>query len=147
MTAFAIDSNILIYALGSGDPRNAVAQALLEKALACAPVIPLQVLAELFNVCRRKGIAPSNHVRARVSEWQMLARFPPTGFQDLHRASLLSETHRLQYFDALIVSVSLSAGCTVLLSEDMADGTRFEGLTIWNPFNAANVDQITALLN
>ncbi len=77
----------------------------------------------------------------------MLARFPATTYKDLHRASSLSETHRVQYFDALIVSVSLSAGCNVLLSEDMADGSRFDDLTIRNPFKAANIDHIAKLLN
>ena len=38
--------------------------------------------------------------------------------------------------DALIVAAALGAGCTRLLSEDMQDGHRIEGLTIANPFSA-----------
>jgi len=38
------------------------------------------------------------------------------------------------FYDSLIVAAALSAGCTRILSEDLQNGQRIEGLTIENPF-------------
>jgi predicted nucleic acid-binding protein len=46
--------------------------------------------------------------------------------------------HRLQYWDALILSASAEAGATLVLSEDMQDGFVWRGLTVVNPY-AANM--------
>ena len=41
---------------------------------------------------------------------------------------------RCSYWDALLLATLGRAGCSVLLSEDMADGTTLAGVTIRNPF-------------
>jgi hypothetical protein len=45
-----------------------------------------------------------------------------------------SRTWRLSYWDALIVAAASSAGCTRLLTEDLADGAAFGGVRVVNPF-------------
>lgn len=60
------------------------------------------------------------------------------GASDSSRSSVLAATdlvvdHRLQFWDALIVSAAAEAGCTLLLSEDMQHGFIVRGLTILNP--------------
>ena len=41
-----------------------------------------------------------------------------------------------QWFDCLLVGAAVTAGCRYFLTEDMAHGTTFEGLTLINPFQA-----------
>jgi predicted nucleic acid-binding protein len=45
---------------------------------------------------------------------------------------------RASYWDALLVATAAEAGCELILSEDMADGTRLSGVEIHNPFGAAS---------
>lgn len=54
---------------------------------------------------------------------------------DTHASAIaIARDHGLSFFDALIVSSALEAGCDRLYSEDLQDGRRFPGLTIVNPF-------------
>jgi len=54
---------------------------------------------------------------------------------DAVRAALAdSVAGRASYWDALLVATAAEAGCTLVLSEDMADGTSFSGVEIHNPF-------------
>ncbi len=46
----------------------------------------------------------------------------------------LASVHRLQIWDAVILSAAASAGCRVLLSEDLQDGFTWNGVTVVNPF-------------
>ena len=132
MTAF-IDTNILVYASLSDDPRRAEA----ERVLVDGGTISVQVFNEFANVARTKLKwswpdieAALALVRARVG------RIRPVTI-DTHAAAItLSRDHRLSFYDALIVASALEAGCNTLLSEDMQHGRKIEGLTIRNPFAA-----------
>ena len=41
---------------------------------------------------------------------------------------------RASYWDALLIATAREAGCAVLLTEDLGDGTNFSGLRVHNPF-------------
>ena len=43
---------------------------------------------------------------------------------------------RASYWDALLVATAAEAGCRLILTEDLADGTTLGGVTIHNPFTA-----------
>ena len=49
-------------------------------------------------------------------------------------AIALQRRLRLSFYDSLIVAAALEAGCKRLLTDDMQDGQRIEGLRIENPF-------------
>ena len=54
---------------------------------------------------------------------------------DLHNsARALAQDHGLSFYDALIVSAAIEAGCDTLFSEDMQHGRSIGGLAIVNPF-------------
>jgi hypothetical protein len=54
---------------------------------------------------------------------------------DLHeRAVELARDHNFSFYDALIVSAALGAGCSHLVTEDMQHGRILGGLQIENPF-------------
>ena len=44
---------------------------------------------------------------------------------------------RASYWDALLVATAAEAGCRLILTEDLADGTTLGGVAIHNPFAAA----------
>jgi predicted nucleic acid-binding protein len=136
----AFDTNILVYAEASDEPRqrHIKSRALLEQATLCDAIIPLQVFAELSNVCKRKGILEPLQLASRIAEYEAFYETPATDLSDILMASTISAQFNLQYFDALIITVAARAGATMLLSEDMQDGLEVDGLRIVNPFEPAN---------
>jgi predicted nucleic acid-binding protein len=132
---FAVDTNVLVYAEGIGDGWKCRRADHLIGALPPERLfVPVQVLAELYRVLRRKGGLSASKARRNVLEWRDLAHPLPSRPQDLEYALGLSANHGHQIFDALILSVAAASGCNVLLSEDMQDGATFAGVTVANPF-------------
>lgn len=82
--------------------------------------------------------------RSLVSSLAAEAIIAPTTEGSLIIASMTAERLQLQYFDALIATVSRDAGATILLSEDMHDGLDLEGLIVVNPFQPWNAQRIEA---
>jgi predicted nucleic acid-binding protein len=142
----AFDTNILIYAAQKNEPaeRDVRSISLMEQLGSAGAIIPLQVVGEFINACRRKKIASLADASMRASLWLELYDCPATAPTDYLEAAALSNKHDLQYFDALIITVAARAGATMLLSEDMQDGLELEGIRIINPFAAANETLLAA---
>jgi predicted nucleic acid-binding protein len=144
----AFDSNVLVYAQQQADQlgRHERAFDLIALTGRANAIIPLQVLGEFLNVCRRKLGVPPEDAIGQVIDYEAIFFCPATSLEDLTIATRLCEQFDLQFFDALIATVARNAGATVLLSEDMQDGLKLDGLTVLNPFNPANHPEIDALL-
>ena len=143
--SIALDSNIILYAFDRLEPaKRAVADPLLRRALDCRAIIARQVLGEILNVAQRRRVITPAQARALVTSLAAEATIAPTFQESLGMASMLAERFQLQYFDALIATVSREAGATILLSEDMHDGVDLDGLVVVNPFNGANAARIEA---
>jgi predicted nucleic acid-binding protein len=141
----ALDSNILLYAFDRLEPaKRAVAEPLLRRALDGRAIIARQVLGEILNVAHRRRVMTPGEARALVSSLAADAIIVPTSQESLGIASMMSERFQLQYFDALIATLSRDAGATILLSEDMQDGIDLDGLVVLNPFSPTNADKIEA---
>ena len=144
----AFDTNILIYGQEQSDhPKHATAIRLLYAAALTDACIPMQVLGEFINVCIRKFGIPPADVIDQVEEYGRLFLCPETRIADLIDAASLANKRKLQFFDALIITVAARAGATLLLSEDMQDGLEVAGLTILNPFNPHNATKVEAALD
>ena len=52
----------------------------------------------------------------------------------------LQDTYKLSWWDALIVSAALLAGCRYLLTEDLQEGQELETLVVLNPFRTSPSD-------
>ena len=132
----ALDTNVLVYAEGlNGDLKADQARTMMQ-AIGANGVIPLQVLAEFFNVLTLKARIPAEEAKGLVDELSALQQTVPTSPEVLDLAMELATRHRFRIFDAVIVCASVLSGCRLLLSEDMQDGFEFRGLTIVNPFAA-----------
>jgi len=126
------DSNVLIYAMVSGDPRRERAQQLVAQ----GGVISVQILNELVSVARRKMRMPWEDVIAALVAVRILFPPPVSMTIDTHEAALkIARQYGFGIYDALIVASALEARCAILYSEDMQDGQVIDrDLTIRNPF-------------
>jgi predicted nucleic acid-binding protein len=126
-----LDTNILVHAVLSDDPRCPTAEGLL----AAGGTISVQVLNEFANVARSKLKWPWLDIEATLT----LVRSRSGRVRDIsvltHQAALaLARDHGLSFYDALIIAAALEAGCDTLYSEDMQHGRKFGSLAIVNPF-------------
>lgn len=134
---FAVDTNILVYAESVGDTvRTERASALLHRLGTANIVIPAQVLGELFRVLRVKARLRIEVIRERIGDYTSGVRIAPTQASTIDDAVELSSVHRLQIFDAIILTAAAEACCKLLLSEDMGEGLVWRGTTVANPFAA-----------
>ncbi len=143
-----VDTNILIYAVdqtGAEAEKGRRARRMLQRMTARPSFLTQQVIGEFMNVCCKRRV-PERTTAGLVKAWSGVFPVLRTGLPNTMNALHLACRFRLQYWDALIVSVALSAGGLVLFSEDMQDGRSFDGLRIVNPFEAANESTLNSLL-
>jgi predicted nucleic acid-binding protein len=128
------DSNVLIYAMVSGDSRRERAQQLVEQ----GGVISVQVLNEFVAVARRKMRAPWDDVIEALNAVRILFPSPVAITVDTHETALkIARQYGFGIYDALIASSALEANCTTLYTEDLQDGQVIDQrLTIRNPFQS-----------
>ena len=147
----ALDTNILAYLAGvsrSAEDDSKVDQVrdLVERLADSATLLaPAQTLGELFVVLRRCGTLPD---QAREIVLRYAEAFTPSASegQTVVAALDLAVNHKFQFWDALIVTSAVDAGCSMLLSEDMQDGFVVRGLTIANPLAAMPHAKLAVLL-
>jgi len=126
-----LDTNVLVYAVLSDDPRRPTAGRLL----AAGGTISVQVLNEFANVARGKLNWPWLDIEATLALVRSRSRRVRDIAVSTHEAALLlARDHGLAFYDALIVAAALEAGCDTLFTEDMQHGRKFGSLTIINPF-------------
>lgn len=138
MSADFLDSNIFVYLFDEGaHEKRSIAEAITRNAIeARAGCISFQVVQETLNVLTRKLAVPVTTADAQGFLHKMLMplwRVMPS--QKLYSEAIaLQRRLRLSFYDSLIVAAALEAGCKRLLTEDMQDGQRIDGLRIENPF-------------
>ena len=145
----AIDTNVLVYAedVGdAGDLRFASAISLIQQLPVGQVALPVQVLGELFNVLVRKGGHSRQHSRDRLTYWHTAYPVLDTTLVSLNGAMELVRHHQFSIWDAVVVSTASSAGCRLLLSEDMQDGFTWGGVTVVDPFAEKPHPLLTSLL-
>lgn len=132
MSAVFFDSNVLIYTLAEGDPRQGVATGLLAR----GGTLSVQVLNEFANVAHRKLKLSWPEVDQALAALRAFCPPPLPLTAATHEAALaLAARYGFAFYDALIAASALEAGCPTLLSEDLQDGQTIEGrLTVHNPF-------------
>ncbi len=132
-----VDTNILVYLFDAGAPeKRARARAALEAlTLNGGFVVSTQVLQETYVVLTRKLSPPLSGEAAR-NVVLGLAENPCVSMDSglVLNAIDIANRHRLSLWDALILAAAKAAGCTRLLTEDLATGATLEGVLIESPF-------------
>ncbi|HJS87905.1 MAG TPA: PIN domain-containing protein [Acetobacteraceae bacterium] len=137
---FTLDTNVLVYSVDDAAPlRCHTARGVLARAASRDCHFTLQSISEFFAVVTRKKLVPAAEAAAQVSDW--LDVFPTaTPSKNAVRAALaLSVAGQASYWDGLLLATAAEAGCTAILTEDMADGAMLHGLRIVNPFAAGGL--------
>src|SRR6266480_5695768 len=99
-----LDTNVLIYAFSSNDPRNQKAEALL----AAGGIISVQVLNEFVNVSRRKYRRDWDEIQEALSVLRTLLDPPRPLTMQIHEATIeIARNHGFGFYDSLIVSAAL----------------------------------------
>ena len=129
MSAF-IDTNVLVYAQGTGAKSETARRVILN-----GGVISVQVLNECAAVLRRKFGLEWDAVAAALADIRTaLGPARPIDVKVHLDAVDLARSHDFSFYDALVVASALAARCDTLLTEDLQAGRRVAGLTIVNPF-------------
>ncbi len=133
-----VDTNVLIYAIDSRFPeRRLASNEILAALVRCDSIITLQALAEFLNATVRKGITSPAFASAQVRRW--LGLFPPpvlASVTALEIAIRARDERRFAFFDALLVASAGTAGCDVVLSEDMGHGAALDRVRVVGAFDA-----------
>jgi predicted nucleic acid-binding protein len=132
-----VDTNILVYAHdASAGSKQAVAEELIrdlwETGDGCLSV---QVMQEFYVTITRKVAHPYPPIEAAeilrdLSFWRV---YSPTA-EDVLGAIDLQRRYDTSFWDAMIIHSAICMDCSVLWSEDLADGQMVEQLTVKNPF-------------
>ncbi|MCC7272679.1 MAG: PIN domain-containing protein [Alphaproteobacteria bacterium] len=129
-----LDTNVVLYAFVRGDPRGPIAEALL----ASGATVSVQVLNEFCAIARRKLGMSWSEVGEALEVVRTLSGSVVPITLDTHGAALaIAGRYGYRIYDALIVAAALAARCDLVLSEDLQDGQRIDGLVIRNPFKGA----------
>ncbi|HKW17930.1 MAG TPA: PIN domain-containing protein [Terriglobales bacterium] len=134
---FFLDTNILVYALDSTfGKKSEVSFNLVRHAIQTKRgVISYQVVQEYFNVAFKQFAKPlplseaDNYLRT-VFRPLLAVQSSSLLFADALRIKI---HHQFSWYDALIASAALQAGCEVLYTEDLQNGRILEALRIENP--------------
>ena len=143
---FALDSNVMIYAEGSNnDWRSARALHLLGVIPAKDIVVPVHAVGETARWLVGRGGLSQAIGMDRASGWVQKYPIQETTRAVMDGAFALVKRHKLQFWDALILSSAQVGGASILLSEDLQDGFKWNGVKVMNPF-APKRDRILKVL-
>ncbi len=152
MIRVGLHTNILAYLAGvsrvpADDDKVAATRTIIRQLAGTTSLIaPAQTLGELFNLLRRSG-TPAEEARTILMEFAGAFGTSASETRTALSAADLVVDHKLQFWDALILSAAADAGCTLFLSEDMHHGFVTRGLTVLNPLAAQVHPRLAALLD
>lgn len=135
---YFLDTSVFVYSFDTGASAKAKrAHQLIDEALASRKgVVSYQVVQEFFNLALRRFSKPMTPAEAH----QYLATVfrPLLGVQSsaaLYGEALrICESSRISWYDSLIVSAAVQAGCDRLYTEDLQNLQKFGTVQVVNPF-------------
>lgn len=132
---FTLDTNILVYSVDLlAGARHETAKQIVTRARLGPCCLTLQSISEFYAAVTRKNIMrPTEAVPVAEA---MLDLFPTAAASAgaVRSALRIASMGRTAYWDALLLATAAEAGCTAILTEDLADGTTLAGIRIINPF-------------
>ena len=135
---FFLDTNVLVYAFDAGSPAKAkVAANLVRTGISEGNgAISYQVAQEFLNVAMRRfatPLTPAEAIEFAITVLKPLTRVHSSQALLVEALGLVA-SHKLAWYDSLILASALESGASVLYSEDFQHGQRFGALKIVNPF-------------
>lgn len=129
-----VDTNILIYAYDqrAGEKHIRATRALERLWEEQTGRVSVQVLQEFYVTATQKLKAPRASAREIVQAYAPWVQYPTTP-ETILRASDLSESAQLSFWDALIVAAAEQVEASQLYTEDLNAGQIIAGVEIINP--------------
>ena len=130
-----VDSNVFLYAMDGADPRKQQIAMDWRAELWKSRLgrVSFQVLNEFYVNAVRLKPAASDEARAEVRD--LLAWNPVVvDAAVIERGWKLQDRYQLSFWDSLIVAAAKTAACGFLLTEDLQDGQKLDGVEVVNPF-------------
>jgi predicted nucleic acid-binding protein len=126
-----VDSNVVVYLLSGEAFKADSAETLLRQ----KPIISVQVLNEVTNVCTRKLRMSWDETGEFLELIRSFCKVTPLTVAVHDRAREVAERYQLSFYDACIVAAALIEGCQTLYTEDLHSGLIIGNtLTVQNPF-------------
>jgi predicted nucleic acid-binding protein len=130
-----LDSNVLVYAQDSGSPKKQrVSREIITRLASSADgVISTQVMQEFYVAATRKLGVPPLAAKGILKTFAVFetVQVSPALIQEAVDGSILNQ---VSFWDALVLAAAASAGCGVILSEDLNPGQVILGVRVQNPF-------------
>ncbi len=130
-----VDTNILVYAfdLTAGEKRT-LATSLVERLWAeHSGCLSLQVLQEFYVTTTKKLGMPAADAARQIARFANWKTHRPA-LEDILAAIDLHQRRRIAFWDAMVVRSAMTLDCSVLWSEDLSHGEKWEGVLVQNPF-------------
>jgi predicted nucleic acid-binding protein len=83
----------------------------------------------------RKRIMPLSETAAQIDDWLMYFPTASASGGAVQAGIAHAVAGRASYWDALLIATAAEAGCTLILTEDLQDGSTLSGVSIHNPFD------------
>jgi predicted nucleic acid-binding protein len=132
---FTIDTNILIYGIAERDgERYLRAKEVVDRSVDGNCCLTLQALSEFYAVTTKKGLLSKTAAAGYVSDCLTLYRTASASSAAVRTAIANATAGRASYWDALMIATAAEAGCTAIITEDLADGSVLGTVRIINPF-------------
>ncbi|MGV7033356.1 PIN domain-containing protein [Methylobacterium symbioticum] len=131
-----IDTNVLVYARDgrNADKRHRARGWLAAITDSYSARTNLQVLNELTRwILRNESSRPLGEIQDEIAALRGWGDRPLDG-EELDLAWAVRDKLGYQWFDCLLVAAAHVQGCRYFLTEDMAHGASFQGVTLINPF-------------
>lgn len=129
---FTLDTNILVYSMdASAGDRQVRAERVIELARRRDCWLTLQAVSEFYTAATRKRLVSQTKAADQANDW--LQMFPAIAASVGAVRAALSVAVRASYWDALLIASAAEAGCTSILTEDLADGAALFDVRILNP--------------
>jgi len=130
-----VDTNVLVYALDrTAGQKRELAKALVERLWTerngC---ISLQILQEFYVTATRKLGMPATEAARQVERLGKWTVHRPS-LEDVLAAIELHRRKQVAFWDALVLRSAVRLGCSILWTEDLSQGQRWDSLVVRNPF-------------
>lgn len=133
---YFLDTNVLVYATSLARDHASKRDVARSWVARIDWGLSTQVLMELFAQARqsRHGLLP-DAAKALVERLAASRHVVSVDRELVVEALALSQSHLLSHWDAAILCAARRLGAHTLVSEDLAHGQSFNGVTVHNPFS------------
>ncbi len=125
MSLVTLDANVLVYAIEAGHSKQEAALGIIAGAVRSGGLITVQALGEFFAAATRKRKILGVEAMGQVIRWGKAFGSPVAhDAAGLPGAMAAATPGRFSFWDAMLLASAEAAGCTAIISEDMAPGAR-----------------------